>query len=418
MIFVTFFLDLIDHLIIHQISIEQTDNQNESNEMDNFDLNELMDLAEANVGPMRDKIYRRLMDQDFALEDLEVVMLLVSSINILGHDNRGDRPTEVLMMAAYGERGVLDHPNMRVMRWINGALSGSDLANEPGMGSSRTYQPGEMPLPTKPRSGLRRTHQEMNSEAASSSSQLRAAVPPKRARVEEVQTNETMQDLNGTMQEIEKTRRELDQVTKTMLSAEEDRYMWKKLFEEYKKKQGREIERLRREYKERSERLALTTAVEKVIPARSVPRGRSPMEFLTPRELNQTTDMRLPTTAGRVTIPDPNDTLGDPVVDQTMRKLIETARRLVANRNAPGFGVTSPSGRIDDTGRVEVSQATIRKMGADSVTLPAMTSGAPERKIREMPMKKVSRVFDVQKNNQVKNNFTGVPDADPRACFN
>ena len=33
-------------------------------------------------------------------------------------------------------------------------------------------------------------------------------------------------------------------------------------------------------------------------------------------------------------------------------------------------------------------------------------------------MKKVSRVFDVQKNNQVKNNFTGVPDADPRACFN
>ena len=33
-------------------------------------------------------------------------------------------------------------------------------------------------------------------------------------------------------------------------------------------------------------------------------------------------------------------------------------------------------------------------------------------------MKKVSRVFDVQKNNHVKNNFTRVPDADPRACFN
>ena len=31
-------------------------------------------------------------------------------------------------------------------------------------------------------------------------------------------------------------------------------------------------------------------------------------------------------------------------------------------------------------------------------------------------MKKVSRVIDVQKNNQVKNNFPGVPD--PRACFN
>ena len=89
---------------------------------------------------------------------------------------------EVRLMAAYGERGVLDRRNMRAMRWRNGALSGSDLANEPGSGSSRTYQPGETPLPTKPRPGLRRMHQEMNSEAASSSSQLRAAVPPKRTR--------------------------------------------------------------------------------------------------------------------------------------------------------------------------------------------------------------------------------------------
>ena len=110
-----------------------------------------MDLAEAYVGPMIDAIYRRLIDRDFALEDPEVVMLLTALINILGHNNPGDRPTEVLLMAAYGERGVLDRPNMRVMRWRNGALSGSDLANEPGLGSSRTYQPGEMPMPSKPK---------------------------------------------------------------------------------------------------------------------------------------------------------------------------------------------------------------------------------------------------------------------------
>ena len=121
--------------------------------MDNFNLDELMDLAEAYVGPMVDAIYRRLIERDFALEDPEVVMLLTALINILGHDNRGDRPTEVLLMAAYGERGVLDRPNMRVMRWRNGALSGSDLANEPGLGSSRTYQPGEMPMPSKPKPG-------------------------------------------------------------------------------------------------------------------------------------------------------------------------------------------------------------------------------------------------------------------------
>ena len=91
--------------------------------MDNFNLDELMDLAEAYVGPMVDAIYRRLIERDFALEDPEVVMLLTALINILGHDNRGDHPTEVLLMAAYGERGVLDRPNMRVMRWRNGALS-------------------------------------------------------------------------------------------------------------------------------------------------------------------------------------------------------------------------------------------------------------------------------------------------------
>ena len=272
--------------------------------MDNFNLNELTDMAEAYVGLTIHAIYRRLMDRDFALEDPEVAMLLVALINILGHDNSGDRPTEVLLMAAYGERGVLDRPNMKVMRWRNGALSGSDLANEPELGSSRTYQPGEMPLLTRP--GLRKMHQELNSESASSSSQLREAVPSKRARVEEeVQTKESMQDLNGTIEEVEKIRRELDGMTKTMLTMEEDINTRKSQFEDCNMKHGQEIERLRREYKERSERLTLTTAVVKVIPARNVPRGQSPMELLTPRELSQTTDVRPPTTKGRVTIPDP-----------------------------------------------------------------------------------------------------------------
>ena len=84
-------------------------------------------------------------------------------------------------------------------------------------------------------------------------------------------------------------------MTKTMLTTDEDRDMWKRLFEDCNKKQGEEIERLRRDYKERSERLALTTALEKVIPARSIHREQSPMELLTPREMSQTTEKRLPT---------------------------------------------------------------------------------------------------------------------------
>ena len=72
-------------------------------------MDELMDLAEAYEGPMVDAIYRKLMDRDFALEDPEVVMLLTALINILGHDNPGDRPMEILLTVAYGVRGVLDH---------------------------------------------------------------------------------------------------------------------------------------------------------------------------------------------------------------------------------------------------------------------------------------------------------------------
>ena len=123
-------------------------------------------------------------------------------------------------------------------------------------------------------------------------------------------------------------------------------------------------------------------------------------------------------TTGRVTIPDPSDTLTDPVVEQTVRKLIETAGRPVANRNAPGSGVTAPNGTIDHTGRVRLSQDVVTKRGVSDARLPLGSSKVPDRKIRKMPAKKVSRVKDVQKNNQLKYNFTGVPEADPRACFN
>ena len=76
-----------------------------------------------------------------------------------------------------------------------------------------------------------------------------------------------MQDLDKMKDELETTRKELDEMTMTMLTIEEDRDMWRKLFEDCNKKQGEKIERLRREYKQRSERLSLTAAVEKVISA-------------------------------------------------------------------------------------------------------------------------------------------------------
>ena len=128
-----------------------------------------------------------------------------------------------------------------------------------------------------------------------------------------------------------------------------------------------------------------------MIPARSIPRGQSPIELLTPREMSQTTETRLPATTGRVTIPDTSDSLGDPVVEQTVRKLIETAGRLVDNRNAPGSGVTAPYRIIDDTGRVRLSQDVMTKRGVTDATLPMGSSKVPDRKIRKMPAKNVCK---------------------------
>ena len=161
--------------------------------------------------------------------------------------------------------------------------------------------------------------------------------------------------------------------------------------------------------------------MKRVIPARSVPRDQSPIELLTPREMGLTTETRPPTSTVRVSIPDPSDNLGDPVVEQTVRKLIETAGRLFANKNAPGSGVTASYGTINDTGRVRLSQSVMTRQGVSDTTPPMGSSNVPERRIRKMPTKKVSHVIDVQKNNQLKYNFTGVPEADStatRTCSN
>ena len=101
-----------------------------------------------------------------------------------------------------------------------------------------------------------------------------------------------------------------------------------------------------------------------------------------------------------------------------MKRLIETAGRLVANKNAQGSGVTAPCGTIDDAGRVRLSRSVMTREGVSDTMPPMGSSKIPERRIRKMPEKKVSRVIDVQKNNQLRYNFTGVPETDPRACFN
>ena len=144
-----------------------------------------------------------------------------------------------------------------------------------------------MPLPNRPRPGFRFRHQvfhqKVSSEAASSSSQLKTAVPTKKAKVEEeVKTNETMEDLN-------ETRHELDRVRESSATTEEDRDMLRRLFEDCNKKQRQKIERFNQEYKAHFEKLGISKP-KRLVPTRSVPRGQTLMELLTRRELSQTTE--------------------------------------------------------------------------------------------------------------------------------
>ena len=67
---------------------------------------------------------------------------------------------------------------------------------------------------------------------------------------------------------------------------------------------------------------------------------------------------------------------------------------------------------------MELSSEILKRTGAVASTKPTETSKVPDRKIRVMPMKKVSRVIDVQKNGQFKNNFTEVPVTEMQASFN
>ena len=81
---------------------------------------------------------------------------------------------------------------------------------------------------------------------------------------------------------------------------------------------------------------------ERSLLAGNVPRGHSPMELPTPHELSQTTKVQIPTVPGRVTIPDPSDTLGDQVVERTNQQLVEAADRLV-----PCSGESAPDDSRD-----------------------------------------------------------------------
>ena len=109
-----------------------------------------MDFISASLGLTLDEVYQRLIDCNFGLEDPKLAMFTAALLNAMVREGHGDRPTEVVLMLAFGESGTADRSKNRLMRWRSGEMSGHDLAREPGLGEQKDYRLGEMPMPVSP----------------------------------------------------------------------------------------------------------------------------------------------------------------------------------------------------------------------------------------------------------------------------
>ena len=72
------------------------------------DTNDLMQFLSASLGATLDEIYQRLIDCGFAQEDLGLAMFVVALLKALGREHQGNRPTEVVLMQAFGESGTAE----------------------------------------------------------------------------------------------------------------------------------------------------------------------------------------------------------------------------------------------------------------------------------------------------------------------
>ena len=132
-------------------------------------------------------------------------MFLVALLNALGREGRGNRPTEVVLMLAFGDSGTAERGRNRLMRWRRGEISGHDLAREPGLAEQRDHRLGEMPLPTQPAQPLIGAKRLQDGPGLSHSVDSPTAAPPlKRVRVSEIeiQTSDKIETLEKKEREM------------------------------------------------------------------------------------------------------------------------------------------------------------------------------------------------------------------------
>ena len=109
-----------------------------------------MEIISVSLETARDEIYQRLLGCNFGLEDPGLAIFTVALLNSMGREGRGDHPSAVVLMLAFGESGTTERDRNRLMRMRRGEMSGRDLAREPESGVHREYRLGEMLMPVRP----------------------------------------------------------------------------------------------------------------------------------------------------------------------------------------------------------------------------------------------------------------------------
>ena len=379
------------------------------------DTNELMEILSASLGATLDEIYQRLIDCDFTREDPGLAMFVVALLNALGREGRGNRPTEVVLMLAFGESGTAERGRNRLMRWRRGEMSGHDLAREPGLGEQRDHRLGEMPLPVQPAQPLIGAKRQRDGPGPSHSVDSPTAAPPlKKVRVSEIeiQTSETIE----TLEKKEKDQSELCAKLQEYRAIARERDEWKKKYEDlqvaYKED---EIKHLKELYMAKvsqvsPEVLASMRSSEGSNDTRPgttaqelcVSRGTEVLDLRASREPEAPQQTRPSASSQRFTIPDPSDTYLAPQFQESFNQVARATMEEINRTTGRTLGRIVPSQRRD--------QSSNSSERAPHTIVPSGTAhGRTYQK---------SRVVDIRKNLMTRHQFTQVAAEHPRACLN
>ena len=344
------------------------------------DTNELMEFLSASLGATLDEIYQRLIDCDFTREDPGLAMFVVALLNALGREGRrGNRPTEVVLMLAFGESGTAERGRNRLMRWRQGEMSGHDLARQPGLCEQRDHRLGEMPLPVQPAQPLIGAKRLRDGSGPLHSVDSPTAAPPlKRVRVSkiEIQTSETIE----TFEKKERDQNELCAKVHEYRTISRERDEWKKKFEDlqiaYKEEEIRHLKELY---------MAKVCQVSpEVLASRDTRPGTRAQELCAPREPEAPQQTSQSTSNPRNTIPDPSDTYFAPQfqgrlwindVFQTMLREIEQELRTTSS-----LAPTSSTG--GDRVRDNVPESLANRLGPLARETGAANPVAPSSDVR------------------------------------